>query len=111
MPLKGLRVVELGTLPAASYCARLFADFGAEVRKIEPPAGDPTRHAHPLVDLGASGLCAPEESPLRAIRIDNAGVRLEEGGHPRRHVDREPGLDVGGLEQLVRRAARLQRAP
>jgi crotonobetainyl-CoA:carnitine CoA-transferase CaiB-like acyl-CoA transferase len=53
MPLKGLRVVELGTLPAASYCARLFADFGAEVLKIEPPAGDPTRHAEPLVDLAA----------------------------------------------------------
>jgi crotonobetainyl-CoA:carnitine CoA-transferase CaiB-like acyl-CoA transferase len=51
MPLKGLRVVELGTLPAASYCARLFADFDAEVLKIEPPAGDPTRHAEPLVDL------------------------------------------------------------
>jgi len=51
MPLKGLRVVELGTLPAASYCARLFADFGAEVLKIEPPAGDPTRRAEPLVDL------------------------------------------------------------
>ena len=51
MPLLGLRVVELGTLPAASYCARMFADFGAEVLKIEPPAGDPARLAAPLVDL------------------------------------------------------------
>jgi crotonobetainyl-CoA:carnitine CoA-transferase CaiB-like acyl-CoA transferase len=56
MPLRGLRVMELGRLPAAAYCARLFADFGAEVLKIEPPAGDPTRLADPLVDL-ATGKC------------------------------------------------------
>ena len=35
-PLSHLRVVELGTLPAGAYAARLFADFGAEVIKVEP---------------------------------------------------------------------------
>jgi crotonobetainyl-CoA:carnitine CoA-transferase CaiB-like acyl-CoA transferase len=30
-PLAGLRVVELGTLIAGPYCARLLAEFGAEV--------------------------------------------------------------------------------
>jgi crotonobetainyl-CoA:carnitine CoA-transferase CaiB-like acyl-CoA transferase len=49
MPLKGLRVIELGSLPAASYCARLFADFGAEVIKIEAPSGDPGRLVGPLL--------------------------------------------------------------
>ena len=39
--LKGLRVLEIGALPAASYCARIFADFGADVLKIEPVQGDP----------------------------------------------------------------------
>ncbi|HVS27693.1 MAG TPA: CaiB/BaiF CoA-transferase family protein [Burkholderiales bacterium] len=43
-PLKGLRVIELGTLIAGPFCARLLAEFGAEVIKIESPdGGDPLR--------------------------------------------------------------------
>ena len=43
-PLAGLRVVELGTLIAGPFCARLLAEFGAEVIKIEAPgSGDPLR--------------------------------------------------------------------
>jgi crotonobetainyl-CoA:carnitine CoA-transferase CaiB-like acyl-CoA transferase len=53
MPLSHLRVAEIGSLPAGAFCARLFADFGADVLKLEPPAGDPGRFAPPLVDVGA----------------------------------------------------------
>ncbi|MGZ5035477.1 MAG: CaiB/BaiF CoA transferase family protein [Usitatibacter sp.] len=43
-PLEGLKVVEMGTLIAGPYCARLLAEFGAEVVKIEAPGeGDPLR--------------------------------------------------------------------
>ncbi|MDG0022984.1 CaiB/BaiF CoA-transferase family protein [Trinickia sp. Y13] len=43
-PLKGIRVIEIGTLIAAPFAARLMAEFGAEVIKIEPPqTGDPLR--------------------------------------------------------------------
>ena len=35
--LSHLRIVEIGSAAATSYCARLFADFGATVQKIEPP--------------------------------------------------------------------------
>jgi formyl-CoA transferase len=43
-PLAGLKVVEMGTLIAGPYCARLLAEFGAEVVKIETPGeGDPLR--------------------------------------------------------------------
>ncbi len=52
MPLSALRVIEIGHLPAAAYCARLLADFGAEVIKIEPSSGDPGRHAAPLLPGG-----------------------------------------------------------
>jgi len=43
-PLAGLKVVELGTLIAGPFAARLMAEFGAEVIKIESPdGGDPLR--------------------------------------------------------------------
>src|SRR5688572_33144838 len=43
-PLSGLKVVEMGTLIAGPYCARLMAEFGADVVKVETPGeGDPLR--------------------------------------------------------------------
>lgn len=48
-PLSHLRVLELGALPAAAYCGRLLADLGAEVIKLEPPEGDPTRSMSPKI--------------------------------------------------------------
>lgn len=42
--LSGIRVIEIGTLIAAPFAARLLAEFGAEVIKIENPGqGDPLR--------------------------------------------------------------------
>jgi crotonobetainyl-CoA:carnitine CoA-transferase CaiB-like acyl-CoA transferase len=43
LPLSGLRVVELGHYIAGPFAARLLADLGAEVIKVEPPEGDPHR--------------------------------------------------------------------
>lgn len=43
-PLAGYRILELGNLIAAPYCGRLFAEFGAEVIKVERPrSGDELR--------------------------------------------------------------------
>lgn len=42
--LKGLRVLELGTLIAGPFCGQLMGDMGAEVIKVEAPkVGDPMR--------------------------------------------------------------------
>ncbi len=43
LPLKGLKVVELGHYIAGPFATRLLADLGAEVIKVEPPEGDPIR--------------------------------------------------------------------
>ena len=45
LPLKGLKVLELGQMIAGPFAAAMLAGFGAEVIKIErPKAGDPLRH-------------------------------------------------------------------
>jgi len=44
-PLAGYRVLEMGSTIAGPFCGRLFADFGAEVIKIEPREGDGVRSA------------------------------------------------------------------
>lgn len=44
-PLSGVKVVELATMVAAPSCARLLADMGAEVIKVEHPKGDGWRKA------------------------------------------------------------------
>lgn len=42
-PLRGCRVLELGSTIAGPFCGRLLSDFGAEVIKVEDIAGDPVR--------------------------------------------------------------------
>lgn len=43
-PLEGIKVVELATFIAGPCCARYLADLGADVVKVEAPAGDPLRY-------------------------------------------------------------------
>ena len=43
MPLSRYRVVELGTGVSLAYAGKLFAGFGAETIKIEPPGGGSRR--------------------------------------------------------------------
>ena len=58
--LSGLRVLELGTFVSAPYCGKLFAGYGAEVIKVEPPGGDIARAHGPFRD----GRPHPETSAL-----------------------------------------------
>jgi formyl-CoA transferase len=44
LPLRDVRVVEMGQLLAGPFCGQLLGDFGAEVIKVEQPGtGDPMR--------------------------------------------------------------------
>ena len=46
--LSGVKVVECGNLVSAAFMAKLFADFGAEVIKVEEPEGDLARKRGPF---------------------------------------------------------------
>ncbi len=45
--LAGVRVLELGEMVSAPYATKLLADLGADVIKVEPPAGDRARSRGP----------------------------------------------------------------
>jgi crotonobetainyl-CoA:carnitine CoA-transferase CaiB-like acyl-CoA transferase len=74
-PLVGYKVLELCSTIAGPACARMLADFGADVIKVEPPEGDPMRsmgkHAGDI-SLYAATLLRNK----RAISID---LKTEEG--------------------------------
>ncbi len=72
--LEGIRVVELGQLVSAPYCAKLFADFGADVVKVEPPEGDLARRWGPF----PGGEPHPEKSGLfQFLNTNKSGVTLD----------------------------------
>ncbi len=68
-PLSGYRVIELCSTIAGPVCARLMADFGAEVIKVEPPEGDAARNMG-LQDQGESLYCASMLRNKKTVCID-----------------------------------------
>ncbi len=54
-PLAGVRVLELATGVAGPYAGKLFADYGADVIKVEPPGGDEARRWGPFLDDAPDG--------------------------------------------------------
>ncbi len=53
--LTGIRVVDIAGTVSTSYCAKLCADYGAEVINIEPRTGFATRRLPPFLPRGAAG--------------------------------------------------------
>lgn len=69
-----LVVVELAGSPAGAYAAKLFADYGAQVVKLEPPGGDPARREGE--DWGGVGtLFAHLNTGKRSHALDLEGDR------------------------------------
>src|SRR2546427_649337 len=109
--LASVRVVELGAWVTAPAAAGILAEWGADVIKVEPPSGDPSRALYQ--SLGSSVT----ENPTFAF--DNRGKRsvvldLAEEADRRRLDDLLGSADVfitnvrpGALDRLGRDRGRL----
>ena len=81
--LEGLRVLDLGGA-LSNYCTKLFAELGADVVLIEPPAGNDHRNEPPFAEDGSGGSTASlpffyRNTSKRAIVVDvdqASGVEL-----------------------------------
>jgi crotonobetainyl-CoA:carnitine CoA-transferase CaiB-like acyl-CoA transferase len=67
-PLIHYKVIDLSRILAGPFAAQLLADLGAEVIKIEPPTGDPTRGWGPPFECGNQGESAYFRSANRGKR-------------------------------------------
>jgi crotonobetainyl-CoA:carnitine CoA-transferase CaiB-like acyl-CoA transferase len=66
-PLEGIKVIELGVWVAGPAAGGILADWGADVIKVEPPAGDPARMFGRMLGIETG------ESP--PFEMDNRGKR------------------------------------
>ncbi|MFI0422995.1 CaiB/BaiF CoA transferase family protein [Spongiactinospora sp. 9N601] len=70
LALDGVRVLDLSRVLSGPLCARILADLGAEVIKVEPPGGDDSRHFGPFTEAGDSTY-------FRLINRNKYGVTLD----------------------------------
>lgn len=70
LPLQGIKVVEMGQLIAGPFAAKILAEFGAQVIKIEPPvSGDPLRKWR-LLHNGTSVWWAVQSRNKQSVTLD-----------------------------------------
>lgn len=70
LPLEGIKVVEMGQLIAGPFAAKMLAEFGAHVIKIEPPVtGDPLRKWR-LLHNGTSVWWAVQARNKQSVTLD-----------------------------------------
>jgi CoA:oxalate CoA-transferase len=77
-PLAGIRVLEVGHMLAGPFGGMLLADLGADVIKIEPEAGDVSRHVGSQAVDGHNVYFASLNRNKRSVHIDLATEQGQE---------------------------------
>ncbi|MGZ5141996.1 MAG: CaiB/BaiF CoA transferase family protein [Burkholderiales bacterium] len=100
-PLAGIKVIELGTLIAAPFCARLLGEFGAEVIKIEAPEGGDQIRGWRKMYHGTSLWWYVQARNKKSVTVN---LRVPEGQEIVRRLAREADIVIenfrpGALEK------------
>ena len=69
-PLAGIRVIDLTSVVFGPYATQIMADMGADVIKVEPPAGDNTRHITVGPAPGMGGIYVNVNRGKRGVMLD-----------------------------------------
>jgi crotonobetainyl-CoA:carnitine CoA-transferase CaiB-like acyl-CoA transferase len=87
-PLNGLRVIDVSIMAAGPWIGSLLGQLGADVIKIEPPAGDGTRWVEPLQHgIGTNYMC---------LNVNKRGIVLDF----KNQADRAAALDLASTADI-----------
>ncbi len=103
MPLEGIRVLDLSRILAGPFCTMMLGDMGAEVVKVENPAGgDDTRGWPPFYEGGESSYFQSVNRNKKSLTLD---LKAEEGKDVLRHLVEKSDVLIqnfrpGAIERL-----------
>jgi crotonobetainyl-CoA:carnitine CoA-transferase CaiB-like acyl-CoA transferase len=93
-PLSGVRVVDLTAMVMGPYCTQIMADMGADVIKVEPPAGDNTRYISVGPEPGMAGVFVNVNRGKRSITLD---LRSEDGKNTIREIIKQSDIFIHSM--------------
>ena len=109
--LYGIRVLDLTSVLFGPYCSQVLADYGADVVKIESPAGDSTRYTGPAHESGLSAIFLGTNRNKRSVVLDlkkpgavDALLTLVDSADVLMHSMRPQKMERLGLGPAVLRA-------
>jgi len=114
-PLEGMRILDLTSLVMGPYATQTLGDLGAEVIKVEPPAGDGMRAVGPMRNPGMGAMAMHLNRNKRSVVLDlkqpdgrEACLRLAAGSdaliyNTRPHAMVRLGLDYPAVAAVNQR--------